>query len=663
MIEQFIGHIENKNNEYIIFDVGSRDCMQAIEFYNNFPNAKIFAFECNPNTLDICKQNIKDYSDRITLVEGAVCNYDGNITFYPINQQKTITSWKDGNPGASSLFKSNGKYPYETYVQDEITVNCHRLDTIMKRYDIPRVDIIWMDLQGAELLALKGLGNNLHNVKYIHTEACFKEMYDKQSLFPEINNYLCNFFCFDLLTTNIDETTFFSDVIYKNRFLDDQIFNKINLSYHEQTNVRGKPKNYLLHTIKLFKNFTNAKTILEIGSIRSKMLHDITQFNPDCCNDGHSTYFWKHYTDADIYTIDIDPNCKLYIDNDIRLHGVYSNCIDAFTFASTFNKQIDLLYLDAWDHNSNDNLNFYNQIKTKLSKSCIIVIDDSDINNGNNNNSLNPQLIKDGFVMITNKRQTIFIKTILSNTIETQSNELFDVIISVGPNDKDIIYKQIEYTKRNIIGKRNIYLICYDPSINIEGCITIDEKIFPFTIDTVSRIHGKSDRNGWYLQQLLKLYAGNIIPGILGKYLVIDSDTFFLKPTTFIENDKCLYNFGTEYHPPYFEHMNKLDKELIRMDRYKSGICHHMIFETKYINELMNRIEEYHNDYFYNVFLNLVSKDHVQKAGASEFEIYFNYMQKYHNDKITIRPLKWKNVFTLNTDSDFDYISYHWFDR
>ena len=114
-------------------------------------------------------------------------------------------------------------------------------------------------------------------------------------------------------------------------------------------------------------------------------------------------------------------------------------------------------------------------------------------------------------------------------------------------NDKFIIEKQIKYTQKNIIGYRNIYLICYDPSISIQGCITINENIFPFNIDTVSKYHGKLERNGWYLQQLLKLYAGKIIPNILDKYLVIDSDTFFLKPTTFLQDNKCLYNYGFEY--------------------------------------------------------------------------------------------------------------------
>jgi hypothetical protein len=238
----------------------------------------------------------------------------------------------------------------------------------------------------------------------------------------------------------------------------------------------------------------------------------------------------------------------------------------------------------------------------------------------------------------------------------------FDIVIPVGPNDKDIINKQIKYTQKNIIGYRNIYLICYDPNIIIDGCITINESIFPFSLESVSNFHGKLNRNGWYLQQLLKIYALITIPEILERCLIIDSDTFFLKPTTFIENNKCLYNYGREYHSPYFSHMLKMDKELIKVDNTKSGICHHMMFEKTFINKLINKIEEIHNDKFYNVFLKLV-KD-VEGSGASEYEIYFNYMLKNYNNNIIIRRLSWINTKNLDDlNSDYDYISYHWYSR
>lgn len=241
---------------------------------------------------------------------------------------------------------------------------------------------------------------------------------------------------------------------------------------------------------------------------------------------------------------------------------------------------------------------------------------------------------------------------------------IFDIIIPVGPNDASVIHTQIKYTKKNVIGYRNIYLICYDPTIRIDGCITINENIFPFSLETVSKIHGKSSRNGWYLQQLLKIYALLVIPDILDRCLVIDSDTFFLKPTAFINtNNECLYNYGTEYHELYFDHMSKLDAGLIKVDENKSGICHHMMFERVYINEIITKIEETHNnDKFYNIFLKLVTD--VTKSGASEYEIYFNYMLKNHGNNIKIRELKWTNSHSLSDlNSQYDYISCHWYMR
>jgi len=236
---------------------------------------------------------------------------------------------------------------------------------------------------------------------------------------------------------------------------------------------------------------------------------------------------------------------------------------------------------------------------------------------------------------------------------------MFDIVIPVGPNDIAIIKEQLEYTKKNILGYRNIFLI-YNGTLEIDGCITIQESIFPFTIDTVAKFHGKLSRNGWYLQQLLKLYAGLVIPGILDTYLVLDSDTFFLKPTTFLRDGKCLYNFGSENHLPYFQHMSRLHPEFKKVET-RSGICHHMIFQQVYINELFTLVEELHKEPFYKVFLNKVTD--FTGSGASEYELYFNYMIKNHPTELELRPLRWQNVRQLNNGSVNDYESVHWYMR
>ena len=82
----------------------------------------------------------------------------------------------------------------------------------------------------------------------------------------------------------------------------------------------------------------------------------------------------------------------------------------------------------------------------------------------------------------------------------------FDIVILLGPNDRDIIEYQIKYTKKYILNYENIYIVSYDPKINIEGCITIDENIFEFKNYVLDYVNKKSPkRSKWYFQQLIKL--------------------------------------------------------------------------------------------------------------------------------------------------------------
>lgn len=216
MINSFLNTLKahgwNFNEPCVILDVGARDSEQSVEFANAFPNAHIYSFECNPTTIPICRENSK-HCDRIHLIEKAVHSFDGECTFYPTNKDKTITSWQDGNPGASSLFIATNKYPYETYVQDTITVPCARLDTVFRENQIERPQLVWMDLQGAEKIAFESMGDYLKEVKFIYLEITHKEMYKGQVLFPEMHHYLvANGF---RILTPVNTNQWFEDAIYK----------------------------------------------------------------------------------------------------------------------------------------------------------------------------------------------------------------------------------------------------------------------------------------------------------------------------------------------------------------------------------------------------------------------------------------------------------------
>jgi len=242
---------------------------------------------------------------------------------------------------------------------------------------------------------------------------------------------------------------------------------------------------------------------------------------------------------------------------------------------------------------------------------------------------------------------------------------MYDIVIPVGPNDSFLLLKQLGFTQTNCIGYRNIYVVA---AAEVESfvsppCIFVDERIFPFNVSEL-HTYAKSDeyrRNAWYFQQLIKLYAGSVIPELLPRWLVIDADTFFLRPTSFIQDNKCLYANGTEYWPYYFEHMNRLLPGLTKVEPI-SGICHHMMFEQRFVKELMDLVEQ-NGDPFWITFLSKVgssdSREAYGTAGASEYELYFNFILTFHRDEIILRPLDWANVETLDLTLDYDYISYH----
>lgn len=253
-----------------------------------------------------------------------------------------------------------------------------------------------------------------------------------------------------------------------------------------------------------------------------------------------------------------------------------------------------------------------------------------------------------------------------------EKDKKFDIVIPVGPDDSDFLNTSLKYTTRNIIGYNNIYLIVHDDTLEVYNNIKkefnnvyiINEKIFPFS---KSDIREENSRSGWYLQQLLKLYSGFVIPNILDKYLVIDSDTCFLKPTHFIENNIPLYNYGDEYHEPYFKHMKRMHGSLYKKFN-DSGICHHMMFDKYYIKKLFDLVENHHNLKFWKVFINSIDDNDFRYSGASEYEMYLNFMMIYYPDQIKIRKLSWKNdsiknLYDLNENKNFDYISYHWYMR
>lgn len=164
----------------VILDVGSYHGEQACEFAMTFPDARIYAFEARPESAEKIRRNVARFPT-IEVIEGAVHEFDAETVFHAVHEF---------NPGASSLFVGSGVQAIHPITQVPITVPALRLDTWTQAVQVPRFDIVWMDLQGAELLALRGMGNLLSTVRAIQLEVTYRELYHGQVMWPEVRALL-----------------------------------------------------------------------------------------------------------------------------------------------------------------------------------------------------------------------------------------------------------------------------------------------------------------------------------------------------------------------------------------------------------------------------------------------------------------------------------------
>jgi FkbM family methyltransferase len=192
MIDQLVGLINNfcAEEPKVILDIGSRDLDQSIELSGVYPSARVIALEPNPAQFDICKQKCmmedsfhpelgKVSHKNIEVYNYAASDVEGEIDFWVV----------EGNPGGSSILEPID-VPYSTGNWNKISVEAIRLDFLLAELQVSRVDVVWMDVQGAELLALKGMGNYLDEVLAMHTEASPSPYYKGHLLKEEVESYL-----------------------------------------------------------------------------------------------------------------------------------------------------------------------------------------------------------------------------------------------------------------------------------------------------------------------------------------------------------------------------------------------------------------------------------------------------------------------------------------
>jgi hypothetical protein len=242
----------------------------------------------------------------------------------------------------------------------------------------------------------------------------------------------------------------------------------------------------------------------------------------------------------------------------------------------------------------------------------------------------------------------------------------FDAVIPFHSKDSDIIPYCVFGLRKNMKGLRNIYIVSAEEPEDLDDVVWVPESRFPFTkADVAAIIKSTNRREGWYLQQLLKLYVFRVIEGIHDHVLIFDADCVPCRPIEFFKAGKILLDWTTEIiYEPYFAHATRVLRGFHRVNPTISGIRDHMLFRRDILEGMLHKIEIYNDcKEAWKVLLEAVEPGEYDKSGMSEYEMYYNYALTWWAEDHERRQLKrgcGSSIRALTEGSDSaDFIVFH----
>lgn len=144
---------------------------------------KVLWIEGNPNLLSVIQENISIYPN----------NKVYNVLLSDTDNDEIIFNITNASMSSSILELGSHKELYpDIKVEKELVLNSCRIDSFIKKNKIviDEYDFVNIDIQGAELLALKGFGDLLDKINYIYTEVNIDNVYEGCPLLDEIDEFL-----------------------------------------------------------------------------------------------------------------------------------------------------------------------------------------------------------------------------------------------------------------------------------------------------------------------------------------------------------------------------------------------------------------------------------------------------------------------------------------
>jgi len=151
--EQFLRNLDLKGK--IIYDIGSHIGILTIFFANKCAGGGVISFEPNPETYLKLKNNVQlNQLNNVKIL---------NIDIGDKQEIKTLAV-RRYYPGSGSM-KDDIKSDILSEKYKTFQVEVHTLDSCIKKRDLPKPDLIKIDIEGMEYNALLGMAETLSKYK------------------------------------------------------------------------------------------------------------------------------------------------------------------------------------------------------------------------------------------------------------------------------------------------------------------------------------------------------------------------------------------------------------------------------------------------------------------------------------------------------------------
>jgi len=152
----------------------------------NLPNTvKILVIDANQGAVERLQENFAN-SPNIQVVQAAIANHNDTVTLHltSLESSSSILPWK----------QYSEIYPNIKEIQ-QLTLSSRTLDTLLEELNLSPSDfnILILDIQGAELLALEGANQLLNTLDAIYTNVHYQELFEGGALAEEVNQFLSDY--------------------------------------------------------------------------------------------------------------------------------------------------------------------------------------------------------------------------------------------------------------------------------------------------------------------------------------------------------------------------------------------------------------------------------------------------------------------------------------